>query len=279
MLIKTLLLFPCPGGNNPGLPRRFWRAGLWHVVLRRLRRVQLVVDGVRHPCPLLGFPHQRDRSAGLGGPCARFSVALPPGIVVPLPSWQTSGLLSRAQRETVEPQPSRGEYNSFLSPAQAAGAPTFCDATESRQRSQPRGLSPPWPSPAFSASPPENVRPCAHPLEAMQNPGWSTQRHPRATALICTVRFIASVATGTIGRRRFLRGVAVPACLNSVSTGSIRRTAAPVRTVFSCVASRKREEPLSPGTKPPGPRRAPTLSGRINLFPLPRSSRGGSYFL
>ena len=23
----------------------------------------------------------------------------------------------------------------------------------------------------------------------------------------------------------------------------------------------------------------PTLSGRINLFPLPRSSRGGSYFL
>ena len=117
------------------------------------------------------------------------------------------------------------------------------------------------------------------PLEVMQNPGWSTQRHPRATALICTVRFIASVATGTIGRRRFLRGVAVPACLNSVSTGSIRRTAAPVRTVFSCVASRKREEPLSPGTKPPGPRRAPTLSGRINLFPLPRSSRGGSYFL
>ena len=45
-------------------------------------------------------------------------------------------------------RPSRGEYNSFLSPAQAAGAPTFCDATESRQRTQPRGLSPPWPSPA-----------------------------------------------------------------------------------------------------------------------------------
>ena len=30
---------------------------------------------------------------------------------------------------------------------------------------------------------------------------------------------------------------------------------------------------------PPTPRRGPTLSGRINLFPLPRSSRGGSYFL
>ena len=39
-------------------------------------------------------------------------------------------------------QPSRGEYNFFLSPARAAGAPTFCDATESRQRTQPRGLRP-----------------------------------------------------------------------------------------------------------------------------------------
>ncbi len=29
----------------------------------------------------------------------------------------------------------------------------------------------------------------------------------------------------------------------------------------------------------PRARRGPTLSGRINLFPLPRSSRGGSYFL
>ena len=42
----------------------------------------------------------------------------------------------------VKPQPSRGESISFLSPAQAAGAPTFCDATESRQRTQPRGLRP-----------------------------------------------------------------------------------------------------------------------------------------
>ncbi len=29
----------------------------------------------------------------------------------------------------------------------------------------------------------------------------------------------------------------------------------------------------------PVPRRGPTFSGKINLFPLPRSSRGGSYFL
>ena len=39
-------------------------------------------------------------------------------------------------------RPSRGESISFLSPARAAGAPTFCDATESRQRTQPRGLRP-----------------------------------------------------------------------------------------------------------------------------------------
>ena len=279
MLIKTLLLFPCPGGNTPGLPRRYEYPRFRWIACRRRQRVQLVVVHCGYQCPQLRLRLQLAQSAEQLRPCVRFSVALPPGRGVPLPSWQTSGLLSRAQRETVEPQPSRGESISFLSPARAAGAPTFCDATESRQRTQPRGLSPPWPSPAFSDRPPENVRPCAHPLEAMQNPGWSTQRHPRATALICTVRFIASVATGTIGRRRFLRGVAVPACLNSVSTGSIRRTAAPVRTVFSCVASRKREEPLSPGTKPPGLRRGPTLSGRINLFPLPRSSRGGSYFL
>ena len=35
----------------------------------------------------------------------------------------------------------------------------------------------------------------------------------------------------------------------------------------------------APGRSLPVPRRGPTLSGRINLFPLPRSSRGGSYFL
>ena len=39
-------------------------------------------------------------------------------------------------------QPSRGEYNSFLSPARAAEALTFCYAAESKQRSQPRGLRP-----------------------------------------------------------------------------------------------------------------------------------------
>ncbi len=40
------------------------------------------------------------------------------------------------------PTLSREELIPFLSPAQAAGAPTFCDATESRQRTQPRGLCP-----------------------------------------------------------------------------------------------------------------------------------------
>ena len=85
---------------------------------------------------------------------------------------------------TLEPgraQPSRGESISFLSPARAAGAPTFCDATESRQRTQPRGLRPlGHPPPRLgSESPTEKIRPCAHPLEALQNPGWSAQRHRR----------------------------------------------------------------------------------------------------
>ena len=61
-------------------------------------------------------------------------------------------------------QPSRGESISFLSPAQAAGAPTFCDATESRQRSQPRGLRLLGHPPRLgSESPTEKIRPCAHP--------------------------------------------------------------------------------------------------------------------
>ena len=49
-----------------------------------------------------------------------------------LTGWTTTGLLSQTL-------PSRGEYNSFLSPAPAAGALTFCYAAESKQRSQPRG--------------------------------------------------------------------------------------------------------------------------------------------
>ncbi len=59
--------------------------------------------------------------------------------------------------------------------------------------------------------------------------------------------------------------------------GSARRTTITVRTVFSCVASRNRER--GPDSKPLVSAEAPTLLGRINLFPLPRSSRGGSYFL
>ena len=85
------------------------------------------------------------------------SFRVPSGQRSQLFSWQTSGLLSRAQRETVGPLPSREESISFLSPARAAGAPTFCDATESRQRTHPRGLSPPWLSPAFFGPPPKTA--------------------------------------------------------------------------------------------------------------------------
>ncbi len=72
----------------------------------------------------------------------------------------------RAADFTLEPgraQPSRGESISFLSPAQAAGAPTFCDATESRQRTQPRGLRPLGHPPTFFGLPSQKVRPVAHP--------------------------------------------------------------------------------------------------------------------
>jgi hypothetical protein len=83
----------------------------------------------------------------------------------------------------------------------------------------------------------------------------------------------------------------MPTACTSTTAESIRRTLASMRTVFRCVASRNRERgplgtPTEPAGKkagqpvwPPTPRRGPTLSGRINLFPLPRSSRGGSYFL
>ena len=49
-----------------------------------------------------------------------------------------------------------------------------------------------------------------------------------------------SATAGTAGRRRFRRGVAMPATCSSTTAGSIRRIAATVRTVFSCVASRNR---------------------------------------
>ena len=126
------------GPLGPGPPHIWFR----FVVERRLRRVPLVVVPGGYPWPQLGLRLQLAQSATQQLPCVRFSVALPPGRGVPLPSWQTSGLLSRAQRETVGPLPSRKESISFLSPARAAGAPTFCDATESRQRTQPRGLRP-----------------------------------------------------------------------------------------------------------------------------------------
>ncbi len=68
-----------PSGTGPGLPRQRVQQRIRCLAWRRPRRVQLVVDGVRHPCPLLGFQHRRDRPAASQLPCVRFSVALPPG--------------------------------------------------------------------------------------------------------------------------------------------------------------------------------------------------------
>ena len=79
----------------------------------------------------------------------------------------------------VEAQPSRGESISFLSPARAAGAPTFCDATESRQRTQPRGLTPPWITPAFSDRPPGECSAC-RPPEALR--AWALRPAMRSIA-------------------------------------------------------------------------------------------------
>ncbi len=90
---------------------------------------------------------------------ARQASKTPGGRGFPLRCLQEEGG-GRAADFTLEPggaQPSRGESISFLSPARAAGAPTFCDATESRQRTQPRGLSPPWPSPAATRTWPKQL--------------------------------------------------------------------------------------------------------------------------
>ena len=90
----------------------------------------------------------------------------------------------------------------------------------------------------------------------------------------------------------------MPASWTSASMGSVRRATATVGTVFRCVASRNRERVFYWGSLrlisnracgqksgsasqpvwPPTPRRGPTLSGRINLVPLPRSSRGAPTF-
>ncbi len=67
----------------------------------------------------------------------------PGGRAARQPSLRTKKQVSQfGLPHPVEPQPSWGESISFLSPARAAGAPTFCDATESRQRTQPRDLRP-----------------------------------------------------------------------------------------------------------------------------------------
>ena len=97
---------------------------------------------------------------------------------------QKSGSASLASQSPVGAQPSRGESISFLSPAQAAGAPTFCDATESRQRTQPRGLRPlGHPPPTGQRITNRENSALRPPPEALQNPGWGAERHPRDSAM------------------------------------------------------------------------------------------------
>ena len=79
---------------------------------------------------------------------------------------------------------------------------------------------------------------------------------PRASALISTVRCITSATAGTVGRRRC--PAPMSASWTSAPPGSGRRVAAAVRTVFSCVASRKR---VMLGTRTRRPRGSDAPSG------------------
>ena len=88
---------------------------------RRQQRIQLGVDGGQFQCPLLGLRLRLSRPNGQQN--VRWARRI-------LPSSQAG------------PNPLGENITFFLSPAQAAGAPTFCDAAESKQRSQPRGLRP-----------------------------------------------------------------------------------------------------------------------------------------
>ncbi len=171
---------------------------------------------------------------------------------------------------TLEPgraQPSRGESISFLSPARAAGAPTFCDATESRQRTQPRGLRPlGHPPPDWAANhQPRKFGPSPTPLEAVHLPGWSAQRHRPRGAARHSNRAVSALSVGNSGYSWAL----------TVASSSVRF----LGFGYGFLARMDSKTPGGRGGFYPRARRGPTLSGRINLFPLPRSSRGGSYFL
>ncbi len=77
------------------------------------------------------------------------------------------------------------------------------------------------------------------------------KEHPRASATRDRepeAGCMKSATAGTAGRRRFRRGVAMPATCSSTTAGSIRRIAATVRTVFRCVASRNKEHPRASAT-------------------------------
>ena len=115
-------------------------------------------------------------------------------------------------------------------------------------------------------------RPVKHPTGAVGVP----QRHrPRATAFMNMGNCVMSAAPGMFGCRRFLRGVSMLATWTSIVAESTRKIATTVRTAFSCVASRKREGPLGPGTKPPSPPSGPNpLGENQSLSSPPLEPRG-----
>ena len=78
------------------------------------------------------------------------------------------------------------------------------------------------------------------PLEVMQNPGWSAQRHPRASATLWAIGVTADCgtsATADTAGRQPLR-VPMPTIWTSTPPGPVRSTATTMRAVFSCAASR-----------------------------------------
>ncbi len=173
--------------------------------------------------------------------------------------------------------PSRVKLISFLSPAPAAGALTFCYAAESRQRTQPRGLRPLGHPPTTATRRKFGLAPT--PLRLCKTPvGVPSGTRPRATATEATVCCRASAKADTVGRLPFQR-MPVPTSYTSPPVGSTRRAAITVRTVFSCVASRNTQRMsywgslsriLNRACRPAGllPRAGIKPSGRAGPSPL-----------
>ena len=138
--------------------------------------------------------------------------------------------------------------------------------------------------PLFSDRPPENVRPCAHPLEALQNPGWSAQRHRRGRRCKTSQLTLPQARPGFHydGHRQRLR-------TNNKETRPRARPPAPAygvrcppRTAMLCIATGSakllhptlgRDLPMTADATPGG---RPVPLGTRTGQPLPQTEAGDS---